>query len=132
MRNALRNWISRIHSHAATSALAASVVFVLSVVAMPSARAQTFEMLHSFTGLDGADPRAGLILDAAGNLYGTTVSGGTYNYGAVFKVDTSGHQTVLYSFTGGGDGANPEAGLIQDSAGNLYGTTLNGGPRRTT
>ena len=68
-----------------------------------------------------------LILDSTGNLYGTANSGGSANAGVVFKLDTAGHETVLYSFTGGADGANPNGGVIRDSAGNLYGTTYNGG-----
>ena len=67
------------------------------------------------------------VRDSAGNLYGTTAYGGTYGGGVVFKVDTTGAETVLYSFTGGADGANPYAGLLRDSAGNLYGTTTAGG-----
>jgi len=78
-------------------------------------------------GPDGGNPDAGLTCDAAGNLYGTTVYGGTANAGVVFKLDTAGHQTVLWSFTGGSDGGQPNAGVILDSAGNLYGTTLYGG-----
>jgi uncharacterized repeat protein (TIGR03803 family) len=75
-------------------------------------------------------------LHAGGNLYGTTTFGGNlancYNYGllgcgTVFKLDTSGKETVLYSFSGGTDGAYPEASLVLDSAGNLYGTTSVGG-----
>ena len=127
MRNTLRNWCSRIHLWTPTNALAASVVFVLGMVAMPSARAQTLVVLHSFTGADGANPYAGLIRDAEGNLYGTTTAGGAYGYGVVFKVDTSGNETVLHSFTGGVDGADPYPGLIEDAAGNLYGTTKLGG-----
>jgi uncharacterized repeat protein (TIGR03803 family) len=85
-------------------------------------------VLHSFTGgADGANPYAGLIQDAAGNLYGTTASGGASGSGTVFKLDTTGKETVLHSFTGGADGANPHAGLILDAAGSLYGTTTNGG-----
>src|SRR5439155_2369757 len=69
-----------------------------------------------------------LIRDSAGNLYGTTCCGGTFNYGIVFKVDTSGNETGLYSFTGGADGASPlYVALLRDGAGNLYGTTQNGG-----
>jgi uncharacterized repeat protein (TIGR03803 family) len=84
-------------------------------------------VLHSFTGgLDGGTPCAGLLLDAAGNLYGTTTAGGTSNWGTVFKLDKTG-ETVLHSFTGGSDGGGPAAGLIQDPAGNLYGTTESGG-----
>jgi uncharacterized repeat protein (TIGR03803 family) len=77
---------------------------------------------------DGAFPQAGLIHDAAGNLYGTTGGGGTNGAGTVFKLGPTGLETVLYSFAGGADGANPIAGLIRDEAGNLYGTTSAGGP----
>jgi uncharacterized repeat protein (TIGR03803 family) len=85
--------------------------------------------LYTFTGgADGGNPLGGVIQDSAGNLYGTTEFGGSAGKGVVFKLDPAGHQTVLYSFTGGGDGAFPYTGqLLMDSAGNLYGTTLNGG-----
>ena len=68
-----------------------------------------------------------MIRDSAGNLYGTTFSGGTADRGVVYKLDTVGHERVLYTFTGGADGASPSAGVIRDSAGNLYGTTSQGG-----
>ena len=86
-------------------------------------------VLYSFKGYpDGAGPIADLVQDAQGNLYGTTDSGGASGYGTVFKVDTTGKESVLHSFTGtGGDGAYPTAGLVQDAQGNLYGTTLEGG-----
>ncbi len=85
-------------------------------------------LLHSFTGgADGGTPQSRLIQDSAGYFYGTTQSGGAAGQGTVYKLDGSGHETVLYSFTGGADGAAPSAGLIQDSAGNFYGTTSNGG-----
>jgi len=85
-------------------------------------------VLYSFAGgADGATPLAGLIRDEAGNLYGTTEFGGTSGSGTVFKVDPAGNETVLYSFTGGTDGGYPEAGLIRDGKGNLYGTTFFGG-----
>jgi uncharacterized repeat protein (TIGR03803 family) len=87
-------------------------------------------VLHSFTGTtgDGAEPQAGLVLDSAGNLYGTTLSGGTADKGVIFKSTSTGQETVLHSFTGTtGDGAEPQAGLVLDSAGNLYGTTWLGG-----
>jgi uncharacterized repeat protein (TIGR03803 family) len=84
-------------------------------------------VLHTFAGgSDGADPESAVVLDAAGNVYGTTVGGGVANVGVVYKVDTSGQETVLYSFTGGADGGTPN-GVIVDAAGNLYGTTLFGG-----
>ena len=88
----------------------------------------TLTVLHSFTNRrDGNHPDAGLIADAAGNLYGTTLSGGDGGYGTVFQLDPSGTLTVLYSFTGGSDGRSPVGGLIADAAGNLYGTTYGGG-----
>jgi uncharacterized repeat protein (TIGR03803 family) len=88
----------------------------------------TETVLYSFTGgADGAFPEAGLIRDNAGNLYGTTTQGGSDNIGVVFKVDPSGTETVLHSFTGGADGVIPVGGLLRDAAGNLYGTTSQGG-----
>jgi uncharacterized repeat protein (TIGR03803 family) len=93
-----------------------------------AALAQRETVLYSFTGSpDGAGPYAGLVFDKKGNLYGTTKYGGTASYGTVFKVTTSGEETVLYSFAGDSDGAYPYAGLVFDKKGNLYGTTYNGG-----
>jgi len=94
----------------------------------PWAHGQTFSVLHSFEGgTDGEGPYGGVVRDAAGNLYGTTSYGGAFSNGTVFKLDTTRKETVLYSFTGGSDGAIPLAGLILDAAGNLYGTTEAGG-----
>lgn len=88
----------------------------------------TETVLHSFTGgSDGADPKARLMLDADGNLYGTTFTGGSGNAGTVFKLDTTNTESVLYSFTGGSDGGNPFGGVTQDGNGVLYGTTEKGG-----
>jgi len=96
----------------------------------------TEKVIYSFcpaptTCPDGYYPYAGLIQDTAGNLYGAAALGGKYNFGAVYKVDTSGNETVLYSFCPAGlpctDGAFPRGSLIMDSAGNLYGTTYLGG-----
>ena len=86
-------------------------------------------VLHSFTGSpDGRNPYAGLVMDKAGNLYGTTEFGGTSDLGTIFQIDTIGRQRVLHSFTGEStDGSDPKATLIVDSAGNLYGTTFSGG-----
>jgi uncharacterized repeat protein (TIGR03803 family) len=91
-------------------------------------------VLHEFGGgSDGMTPYAGVILDRAGNLYGTTSAGGnascfkSLGCGTVFKLDPNGNETVLYRFLGGTDGAGPIAGLIRDSEGNLYGTTAGGG-----
>jgi uncharacterized repeat protein (TIGR03803 family) len=88
----------------------------------------TLTVLHSFDGSDGANPHAGLVMDSHGNLYGTTSAGGS-GYGTVFELNTSGaHFAVLHPFTGAtNDGANPQAGLVMDSHGNLYGTTQKGG-----
>ncbi len=93
-------------------------------------------ILYNFMGgTDGTEPHGSLVIDAGGNLYGTTEYGGDLGVlcagmqgcGVVFKVDPTGHETVLYSFTGGADGAQPLAGLMLDSTGNLYGTTAGGG-----
>jgi uncharacterized repeat protein (TIGR03803 family) len=93
------------------------------------------KLLHSFgAGLDGLDPEAALILDQAGNLYGTTNIGGEYYGGTVFKLtpksDESWAESIMYSFchtTACLDGGFPLGGLIFDQAGNLYGTTAYGG-----
>jgi len=86
-------------------------------------------VLYNFSGgVDGATPYSALVLDSAGNLYGTTQDGGTYGWGTVYKVDSSGNETVLHSFDGpNGDGGDAFAGLTMDSAGNLYSTTQGGG-----
>ena len=91
----------------------------------------TFSTLHLFTGgYDGATPVARLILDASGNLYGTTSEGGRYGHGTAFMLKSKGgswKKFVLHHFTGGIDGSKPTAALLLDSAGNLYGTTHEGG-----
>ena len=110
-------------------------VFGAAILLLPaSAAAQGKRTLLSFTGSpsDGDQPIdiGGLIMDASGNLFGTTQVGGASNVGTVFElVNSSGTYTenVLYSFTGAPDGANPFGGLIMDVQGNLYGTTRNGG-----
>ncbi len=81
----------------------------------------TETVLYSFAGgTDGESPYGGVILDTAGNLYGTTYKGGASNYGTVFKVSKAGKETVLHSFAGGSaDGCNPGGGLILDAKGNL-------------
>lgn len=100
----------------------------LAATAIPQAEAQTFEVVHNFTGgSDGGDPLDGLTLDGSGNLYGTTSSGGTSNYGVVYRVTKGGVETVLHNFAGGTDGASPEGSLLWDKAGYLYGTTMDGG-----
>jgi uncharacterized repeat protein (TIGR03803 family) len=89
-------------------------------------------VLYKFSGgSDGALPTLGeLIFDKAGNIYGTTWQGGTYNTGTVYELTPSGGTwtlSVLYTFTGGSDGGNPYAGVIFDKAGSLYGTAITGG-----
>jgi uncharacterized repeat protein (TIGR03803 family) len=89
----------------------------------------TETIVYSFAGgSDGENPYAGLIQGSDGNLYGTTYQGGSHNFGTIYKLTLSGVETVLYAFAGGGgDGANPEAGVTQGSDGNLYGVTYAGG-----
>jgi len=101
-------------------------------------QAQTFAALYNFTGgADGGYPIVGVIRDAEGNLYGTTVYSGDLSCvnenggdepgcGVVFKLDTTGNETVLHTFIGT-DGALPEAPVIRDAKGNLYGDTCRGG-----
>jgi uncharacterized repeat protein (TIGR03803 family) len=88
----------------------------------------TETILHSFNigNTDGYTPRGKLLLDAKGNIYGTTPSGGAHLFGAVFKINSSGTETLFHSFTGV-DGATPEGGVISDTKGNIYGTTPGGG-----
>jgi uncharacterized repeat protein (TIGR03803 family) len=90
----------------------------------------TGKIIYTFTGgADGGEPGYGpLLLDSAGNLFGTTTFGGANGLGTVFELSPSGGgwtETVLYSFTGGQYNYDPINGLVMDSAGNLYGTTLN-------
>jgi uncharacterized repeat protein (TIGR03803 family) len=110
--------------------LALGIVVLPLMVARPAA-AQSFSLLHSFSGMNGADgsaPFDGLIVDSSGNFYGTTFNGGTFGFGTVYELPAEGGEKVLYNFTGGNDGANPAGSLILDGAGNLYGTTTSGGP----
>lgn len=122
-----------------TVSAALMIIIALTLVLPPGAGAQVkYKTLYSFKGgSDGAFPTASLIFDTAGNLYGTAAGGGDvacgpgYGCGVVFKLsrNTQGTwtKTVIYSFTGGTDGAYPHASLIFDTAGNLYGTTIRGG-----
>ncbi|HTW66019.1 MAG TPA: choice-of-anchor tandem repeat GloVer-containing protein [Bryobacteraceae bacterium] len=88
----------------------------------------TLTTLHNFSGTDGANPRAGLIQATDGNFYGTTTAGGANGWGTVFKITPGGTLTTLYSFEFLSDGAVPQAGLVQATDWNLYGTTYYGGP----
>ena len=115
-----------------------SVAMLLNVVlsALPVRGQATETVLYSFTGgTDGAYPDAGVIRDAKGDLYGTTTSGGLnqpacyLGCGVVYKIGTDGTETVLHAFAGyPTDGDRPFATVALDSAGNLYGTTSEGGP----
>ena len=92
-------------------------------------------VLHSFeaTIADGRYPASGLALDQAGNLYGTTTSGGRLKEGTVFKLTNDGNgqwtESILYSFAAGSDGYNPQTGLVLDQKGNVYGSTTWGGAK---
>jgi uncharacterized repeat protein (TIGR03803 family) len=99
------------------------------IAATPWAHGQTYSVIYTFTGgTDGANPTGTLVRDGAGNLYGTTYTGGSTGCapgtgcGTVFEFTKAGKLKVLYSFKGANDGGNPTTGLVRDSAGNLYGT----------
>lgn len=109
---------------------ALAIVFALMFVATQAAQAQTLTVLHNFSGGgDGDSPSAGLTMDKAGNLYGTTEYGAAGN-GTVFKLSHSGSGWVLstlYTFQGGNDGGYPEARVVFGPDSGLYGTTTAGG-----
>jgi uncharacterized repeat protein (TIGR03803 family) len=120
--------------------LVAAAVLLFTGVALSGAEAMTTageQTLYRFCPqsgcADGANPKAGVIVDAAGNLYGTTYRGGSHGFGTVFKLAPTAAgwtETVLYNFceqTGCVDGYHPNAGVIMDGAGNLYGTAEGGG-----
>src|SRR5271156_2005384 len=110
-----------------TLVFAVGLLLVLTVLTIPGAQAQTFNVAYSFRGgSDGENPLDGLVSDGEGNLYGTTNAGGTGFSGTVFKFSKAGAETVLYTFAGGSDGINPQAGLIRKGS-ILYGTTYEGG-----
>lgn len=92
-----------------------------------AASAQTFSVFYSFNFTNGSAPNGGLIVDSAGNFYGTTQFGGSSNRGVIFRLNSAGQETVLYTFTGLTDGGIPIGRLIRDNKGNLYGITSVGG-----
>lgn len=98
----------------------------------PTGSGWTENVLYSFMGGDGYQPVSGLIFDHQGNLYGTTIHGGSVNGGVAFELTSSNGiwaETRLYSFGAqDGDGLSPYGSLVMDSNGNLYGTTSSGGP----
>jgi len=115
------------------SVIRALLVVVATLMFVNGASAAGSEKIpYTFTGgNDGGDPAAQLIFDSSGNAYGTTVVGGTSNFGTVFKLTPHSNgtwtETVLHSFLGGNDGKNPYGGVTIDAKGNLYGTTVAGG-----
>ena len=132
MTNSEQSEISIAGSRAPALAFALAITLLLSVAATPEAQSQSFEVIYTFSGgADGAMPQAGMTVDAAGNLYGTTTDGGTSGGGTVIELSprASGWGlTVLHSFTGGSDGAFSTARVVFGPDGALYGTTPNGGP----
>jgi uncharacterized repeat protein (TIGR03803 family) len=84
-------------------------------------------ILHAFNGNDGYSPIGPVVFDDAGNLYGTTLDGGSLGYGTVFKLTKGGKETVLHNFSGGKDGMEPDWGVAIDGTGRLYGLTREGG-----
>ena len=131
MKNPLqpRNWLSGMRLPAVSAALALAAVLVSTVITTSVAQAQTLKVLHSFDGADGANPNA-LVQATNGDLYGTTFKLGTNNAGTIFKITPTGTLTTVYSFCSQSnctDGENPHAGLVQDTNGDLYGTTEHGG-----
>ena len=96
----------------------------------PMANGWSETVLHSFSGSDGAYPWADVTLDAAGNVYGTTIAGGAYGQGAVFELNASHDswtETVLYSFRGGTQHGWPAAGVYLDASGKIFGTLSDNG-----
>lgn len=114
----------------AVVAMTLAVLLMLTVFEPQAAQAVTFNVIYNFTGsTDGTSPYAGLTMDSTGNLYGTTLSGGT-GYGTVYKLTKTGSAwtfATLYKFAGGNDGANPRSKILLGPDGSLYGETFAGG-----
>jgi uncharacterized repeat protein (TIGR03803 family) len=109
---------------AATGALAVAIAFVLTVAASPAAQAQTFKVMHAFTGkTDGGWPYGGVTIDSSGNLYGTTYVYGAKQFGTVYRIKAGGTFNTLYTFTDGKDGAFPAGRVVFGPNGTLYGMT---------
>jgi len=112
------------------AAAALALTCALAVFAAGPAQAQTFTVLHTFTGPDGLTPYSGVTLDRGGNLYGTTYGGGASGLGTVYQLKRHGSSYIhnqIHAFTGGNDGEQPLGGLIFGPDGALYGTTSGGG-----
>jgi hypothetical protein len=122
-----------------TVALVLAVMFATTMIAVPAARAQSYQVLYNFTGqVDGGNPSAGLTMDQRGNLYGvagyfgngTCSFGGSVGCGTAFELAHGGSGWVfnlLHSFTGGNDGQTPAGRIVFGPNGSLYGTTTFGG-----
>ena len=107
-----------------------TLFIVVLVMAASRVNAQTFTVLHAFTNSIGggsAEPSGNVTFDGNGNMYGTTVYGGTSDCGTIWKYSASGQYSVLHNFTGGANGGNPYGSVTFDSSGNMYGTTEYGG-----
>ena len=116
--------------HGSGSIILVVCVFFLALTWPAALWAQTYTDLHDFdSASDGANPDfPGMIAQARdGSLYGTAPTGGTHGFGTVYRITASGAFHVIYSFTGGNDGAHPYSGLSLGTDGNLYGTTFDGG-----
>lgn len=128
------------HLYGTTSSGGAGDTGIVYQLADAGHGAWTASVLYAFTpwdnagtNADGAAPEAGLLRDSTGHLFGTTSGGGLHAQGVVFELappsggGTGWTQTVLWTFSGGHDGAGPQSALVMDAAGNLYGTTTQGG-----
>ena len=132
-KSRIQNSLFRTHSRVPRAARAIATMFTLTLILSQFALAQTFTVIHNFNiGWEGVYPYAGLTMDSAGNLYGTTSYSGRYDsgsYGDVYKLAFSGtrwNHTSLYTFRGGDDGGWPTARIVFGPDGNLYGTTTMG------
>jgi uncharacterized repeat protein (TIGR03803 family) len=111
-----------------------AITVLILLATTPFVTAQTFAVLHKFNLTDGQDPQGTLVMDASGNLYGTTRWGGStatggedVGDGTVFEVSSKGAEKVLYNFTNSTDGGSPLAGLTADKQGTFYGVSYTGG-----
>jgi uncharacterized repeat protein (TIGR03803 family) len=134
IKRLLEEHVSKLRLRAVNATPWVMAVLLLALVPTHLIQAQTFTTLYNFTGsTDGAYPFAGLIQEDMGNLYGVAAEGGDLSCqlggngcGVVFKIDTTGRETVLHRFSGK-DGAGPYGTLVRDKEGNLFGTTEYGG-----
>jgi uncharacterized repeat protein (TIGR03803 family) len=110
-------------------ALLASVIALTAFAACAQAQTYNLRVIHRFTGApnDGESPEVGVVFDGAGNLYGTTVYGGTYDGGTIFKIAKDGTETILHSFEHAEEPVLPGEVTIDPASGDVYGTTYQGG-----